>query len=391
MAPQSQAPMTLQGITLPNLAVDPGNFFRFTRRQRVSFQSAKAITGLGSTDRVKILQDGILGKLYLRVYGTHTWGGTITGSTCSWKWPYGVVSNCKLTANGQSGLISLDGTQLKLVEVIMNPENRGPVSRSIGSATGVTSGTLSLPHESWGVSGSNQMGPGVTVPATGAYTYALTWEIPVAFDDKTLIGAIFAQTSATDIELEITWETQANMFTVGGSASLTSTYSFEVLGEFYSIPNVGGTLVVPELFSYHGLVASNLAGISSGEVEHTLPGTGVGKQLMRLIGQVQDTNVPLAVNSTNYGKVGWRYGANTTPEDIPAQFLNAINVQDYGENLGLYWGYWVHDFAHESAFRDSIDESTVTSLRNVANLASAPSSGKMYSIQQTLFSAAAGS
>ena len=87
------------------------------------------------------------------------------------------------------------------------------------------------------------------------------------------------------LTLDIDWETSANLLSAG-SFSATN-LQFQVLGEVFSIPNVGGRYVVPDLSAFHSLIGWQQTGLGQGDNEILLPGTGVGRQLMRLYGQVQ--------------------------------------------------------------------------------------------------------
>lgn len=389
-----QPTLVLQGVETPNVSVDPDSFFKFTRRLRYPMRGLTAIAGFGSTDSTQLRQTGVVSKLLVRVTGNLVWGGTITGSSTSWLWPYDLVRAFRVSANGQSNLINVPGSACKVINVMTNPAYvDGGVKHTIGSTTGVQIGTMALAAEDWGTSSTNQMGPNASVPAAGTYTVDVVYEIPISFDDKTLVGAIYAQTSATQLTLDIDWETQSNLFTVGASATLAENLKFSVIGEVFSIPQVGGRFVLPDLSAFHSLIAFQQQGLGQGDNEIILPGTGVGRQLMRLVGQVWtgSATAPLAVNATNFGQIAWRYGGNDTPEMLPSGAdLRYINALDYGVDVGANWGYFAHDFATRWAFRDSVDEGATTDLRLVVNLVSAPTSGVAKVIQETLFAAPVG-
>ena len=123
---------------------------------------------------------------------------TLGGGTCATtgRWPYDLARAVRMSANGQSNLINVHGGKLKAREIMARGDltDRGVV-RGIGGAspgTQVQQGTLSLNNENWGVGQNVTAIPGA--PTT--YPVNLEWYIPVAFDDLTLVGAIFAQTSA---------------------------------------------------------------------------------------------------------------------------------------------------------------------------------------------------
>ena len=389
-----QPTVVLQGVETPNVSVDPESFFKYTRRLRFPMKSLSTITGLGSTDSVALRQTGVVSKLLVRVTGTVT---TAAASATTSEWPYNIVRAFRVAANGQSNLINIRGLQAKMLNIAGNPAftSKG-VLRAANQAAGVGTaqvGTLSLGAEDWGTfSASETMGPAVTALAATAKTVDLYYEIPLSFDDKTLVGAIYAQTNATQLTLDIDWESQANLLSAGSFTA--NTLQFQVLGEVFSIPNVGGRYVVPDLSAFHSVIAWQQTGLGSGDNEILLPGTGVGRQLMRLYGQIYTGTAPgspLVVNATNFGQIAWRYGGNDTPEFVAvATQLRYINELDYNDDIGRIWGFYAWDFASAWAFRDSVDEGTTTDLRIVVNLLAAPTNGVARLVQETLFAAPVG-
>jgi hypothetical protein len=230
-------------------------------------------------------------------------------------------------------------------------------------------GSLSLNSESWGV------GQNVTAIPAAAYPVELEWYVPVAFDDMTLTGAIFAQTSATDLFCAIDWAPLSDLFLLTGTATATLTGSVNAFATLYTIPQgPDGNVIVPDLSVFHSLIESRAPVIANGDNEVRLAGQGVGKQLLRLYGQtfnqtVAGNPVPLPVNATNYGNVLWRFGGNDTPEVWNnGSAHNHVNEKRFDCDLGAFGGYWIHDFASENAFRDSVDEGTATELRYLVNI-----------------------
>lgn len=393
MATVAQPTVSLQGVASPDVVVDPNAFYPATRRLCFPMKSAAAISGLGSTDSVQLRQTGIVSGLFVRVYGTLTFGGTITGTTLSYRFPYNAIRALRVSANGQSNLINCSGLMLKALEFAHNTDlNDRGVSRPFGAGT-VTQGSLSIASEDWGTSSSNLLGPGVTVPATGAYTVDLEYFVPIAADQVSLVGSIFAQTAATNLTLDIDWETQANLVTLGGSATLTTALNYQVQGLVYSIPVVGGKAVVPDLSQFHQVAQFRTSALAQNDNEILLPGTGVGRKLLRTMFMVTtgSTPTPLAMNSTNYGAIGWRYGGNDTPE----QYANGTqfryqNERQYSCDIGRNWGIGSWDFASQFALRDVIDEGATSDLRLLINLAAAPTSPFAEIVQETLFAAPVG-
>jgi hypothetical protein len=388
-----QPTVVLQGVETPNVSVDPESFFRYTRRLRFPMKSLTTFAGFGSTDSISLRQTGVVSKLLVRVTGTVA---AAAASATTSEWPYNLVRAFRVAANGQSNLINAQGLQVKMLNTAGNPAltSKG-VTRAANQAVGAgtaTAGTLSLAAEDWGTNtATNQMGPAVTALTAVSYTVDLYYEIPLAFDDKYLTGAIYAQTNATQLTLDVDWETATNLTAAG---TLTPTLSYQVLGEVFSIPNVSGRYVVPDLSAFHSLIGFRQSGLGQGDNEILLPGTGVGRQLMRLYAQVYSGTAPgspLANTAANFGQLGWRYGGNDTPEFVPVGYqLRYINELDYNDDIGRIWGFFAWDFASAWAFRDAVDEGSTTDLRILINLVNAPTNGIARIVQETIFAAPVG-
>lgn len=385
---------TLQGVQAQNVVLDPAKFYPATRRLTFPMKSVGAFAGYGSTDSTTLKQTGIIAALDIRISGTLVFGGTITGTVLSYRYPYSLIKAVKVSANGQANLINASGLFLKALQMTQDRVNDRGVSHSFGASTGVTQGTLSLSSDDWGTSSSNQLGPGVTVPATGTYTVDFNIRVPIAFDPRTLLGAVFAQTAQTNLTCDLEYETQANLVTLGGAATLTTSLNSEISGIVYTIPQVGNAFVVPDLSAFHQFVQSRSTALGAGDNEILLPGTGIGRQLMRCFfatytGTAPGT--PLALNATNYGQLGWRYGGNDTPEVYRnGQVMRAINEDQLGVDLGRNWGIGCHDFCADWALRDAVDEGATSDLRLLANLVAAPTNPVFEFAQQTVFAAPVG-
>lgn len=362
----------MQGIEVPASSINPAQFFELTRRLTVLEKNISAFAGLGSTDTISILQTGVLSGLMVQFTGSLVVTPGTGSVATTGRWPYDLMRAGRFAANGQSNLLNCHGSHFKAREIMARGDltDRG-VTRGIGGAspgTQVNQGTMSLSTEAWGV------GQNVTAIAGGTYSVELEWYLPVAFDDLTLTGAIFAQTSATDLSLAIDWANQSDLFILAGNATVALTGSVNILATLYTIPQApSGDIIIPDLSVFHSMVESRVPVIATGDNEIRLSGQGVGKQLLRVFGRVFNQTsanpVPLPMNSTNYGNVLWRFGGNDTPETFPNGNVHSHRVERvFDSDLCTFQGYWVHDFASENAFRDSVDEGTATELRWLVNI-----------------------
>jgi hypothetical protein len=280
------------------------------------------------------------------------------------------------------------------MEFVTNPKlDDSGISKSFGGTAAVV-GTLALPSDDWGTSGVNVLAPGTNVAAVGTFTVDLTFFVPVAADPVSLIGAVYAQSSATNLQLDIQWATQNQIVSaLGGSATFASSLSWQVTGRAYSIPNVNGQYLVPDLSMFHQLAEARVGGLAQGTNEPLLAGTGVGRRLMRLLFNVYSgaTPTPLAMNATNFNTVGWAYGGNDQPESYPnGTQLRAENIRVASADIGGLWGLGLWDFASQFALRDVVDEATTSDLRIQIGLVSSPTSGYAQILQETLFAAPVG-
>jgi hypothetical protein len=360
----------MQGIEVPASSINPTEFFRLTRRLKILEKSLAAYAGLGSTDTIPILQTGVLSGLIVQFTGTVVVTPGTGSVATTGRWPQDLIRAARFTANGQSNLINCHGGALSARQIMARGDltDRGVV-RGVGGAspgTQVNQGTLSLATENWGI-GSN-----VTAIAGGTYNVELQWYVPIAFDDVNLTGAIFAQTSATDLFLAIDWAQQSDLFVLAGNATVAVNGAVNCFAKLYTIPQApNGDIIIPDLSVFHSMIESRVTNIAQGDNEVRMSGQGVGKQLLRVYGRTFNgaAPVPLAVNSTNYGQILWRYGGNDTPEVFTNGAAMAHEVErNFDCDLGSLAGWWVHDFASENAFRDSVDEATATELRWLVNL-----------------------
>lgn len=387
------APMvSMQGIAVPQSSVDPTTFFKLTRR--LTFQEkAAGFAGLGQTDNFSVLQTGIVSGLSIKFLGTLvvTPGSGTVATTA--RWPYDLMKACRFSANGQSNLTNCSGLKLKFRDIAARGvlTDRG-VTRGMGGAspgTQVSQGTFSLSNESWGV-GSN-----VTAIPAGTYNVELVWYIPCAFDEVTLTGAIFAQTSATDLNVAIDWALPTDLFTLTGNATAVLTGAYNAAGRIFSIPESNGQIVVPDLSIFHSLIQSRYTQLASGDNEIRLSGQGVGRQLLRLYYQLWNgaPAVPVPLNATNFGQQAWRFGGNDTPEQVAdGRHLAFFNERLFDTDISTQWGFGCWDFAKEFSFRDSIDEGTATELRFLTNITNAVtlSTPAVEYVQETVFSGPTG-
>ncbi len=387
--PASYLPM--QGVQVPRSNVDPVGFFRATQKQ-VLPQKTFSWSGFGGTENIALFQTGIISGLSIKCAGTLTvTPGTGTVASTS-RWPYDLLKACKVAVNGQANLINVGGTDLKVrdVQALGDLNDRG-VEQAIGGASPGTTrrqGTLALATESWGV------GSDVSGLAGGSFPVELNFFVPIAMDQKNLVGSIFAQTSSTEVALTLDWSNIAELFTLTGNATVALTLTVVVEALVYTIPQApNGGVIVPDLSAFHSLIKTRYPNPGNGANEVKLVGQGVGRQLMRVTGRTFNNGRPLPVTAANYGQLGYRFGGNDTPQIYTdGRHLAYVNERTYCSDIGSLHGYWSLDFCSEFAVRDSIDEGLANELRLIVEYPSGLALVSPYVeyTQETIFMGSAG-
>lgn len=363
--PERGQTVMLQGIEVPAQAVQPDLFYALTQRKQAQNKAA-VFNGLGLTDSIKIRQQGIIAGIELQVFGTVTLTpGTGTAATTR-RWPYDLLKKCRLNANGSANLINCSGLKLKARQVAEPDfDDRGVSNLIIAAAT--TQGTLAAASDVWGFASG---GTGLT----GAQAFDLSYFIPVAADQITLKGAVFAQTAATELNLDLDWASSAELFVLTGPATAAVAATYSVTPVIYSIPVVNGMQVVPDLSEFHSLIESRSNVLANGDNDIDLIGFGTGRKMLRTFWQTWNgaaPQVPLVQNDTNYGPQSWVYGLNEVPETIVRGSLMRHQTERLlNDDVGAVWGFGAFDFANKFALRDLVDGNKVTNLRVRLNIPS---------------------
>lgn len=367
MTTTAQAPqVTLQGIVVPASAINPQEFMKRTRRQVFLQKTISASNGLGSTDTITILQTGVLSELLVRLVGSVVVTPNAGTVATNWRWPYDLVRAVRFSANGVANLTNCNGWFLKLRDNLRRGEldDRGVINAVGGASPGTarTQGTLSLASESWG------LGQNVTAIGAGTYNFELVIPVSIAHDPVNLLGAIFAQTTSTALELNIDYANLVDLFTLTSNATVTMSWAVFCEAVVFSIPaNPAGGIFLPNLSAFHQLIQTKAPNaVSNGNNEIKLAGSGPGRMLMRIMFRTFNgaTPVVLPMNATNYSQPYWRYGGNTTPEQWQdGQDLREQNERLFNSDVGGLEGFGVIDFDSQWSFRDAVDEASASELR----------------------------
>ena len=390
MAPSTAAAApttTMQGFVVPQASVNPAAFAELTRRNNIPIYNT-AFKGLGATDDIPIRKAGVLSELMIQAVGNVV--VVLNAGTCATtsRWPYDLIRGARFSANGMSQLINVSGLKLKVYEIAKKGDfnDRGVVQAIGGASPGTarSQGTLAMDTEAWG------LGSAVSAVAAATYNFDLEWIVPVAQDNVTLSGAIFAQTSSTDLVLSIDWALPGDIFVLTGAATAVMTCTIKVVATTFSIPNDGrGGIFIPDLSAFHTLQQTRY-NAASGINEITLVGQGAGRQLLRLFTQAWVSGAPATIllpTDANIGQYGFRYGTNDTPESFPSgSFAAKVQERKWSSDPSAFWGFLSHDFINEFGYRDAYDEGTASEMRMVIELLGNPVTPVIEYVQETLAS-----
>lgn len=354
---------TLQMIPSEPFVTDPGAFFQMTEKNVAAIKTLAA-PAPGGFVPAELPKNGIVSKLTIQFKGTLT--VSTAAVTTSNEWPYKVLGGFNLSANGQNDLFNCDGVDLHTLKYIKYP--------AYEDTTDVFPGTV---------------GGGDSV-AVGSYQLNLTWEVPIAMDDTSLVGALYAQSSSTSLALRIALANLADLFSAN-PANADISGNFTIHETWFEIPyDAQGRIVTPDLSRLHGFNAVNSPIVNVGETR--LPLIRSAGQLSRLIfaayGSTTNRLSP-AANAASTKKLEalrLEYGGNQRPyvfDPIEAQL--ALNNQHYGATPP--YDRLVLDLVRENPVRDIVLMQGVTELAVVPRIGTGVtlSGGWGRVVQETLF------
>ena len=355
-----------QATTVPSepMMVNPDQFFSLTRKNDHHVETQTMPAGGTSWQRA-LPQVGIVSRLSITFVGQVVVASAAV--TPSNRWPYGLLNSFNLSANGQNNLWSCSGEDLHVLRHVRYPSYHEEVD--------VYPGTF---------------GGGGTI-AVGTHPISLTWEVPIAVDDTSLVGALYAQSGATNLTMDRSVATNAQLFSnLPGNATLSGTFYTQVTR--FSVPRAGedGQLVIPDLSRLHGFNAVETDFSATGDLR--LPLVRSAGQLHRLFLSVEKSPnarlsaLPDATAANKIDRLRLTYGAGEQPFDYnPASSLLSRNNDQYG-NVSPY-DRLVLDMVRENAPRDVILLQGVTELAVIPTINSAAtvSGGRARLVQETLF------
>jgi hypothetical protein len=359
--PTGTGAIAIRNLPITKYMINPGLFNQLT--SRVIFDPINyALPASGNYQNTQLLQVGIVASINILIVGTITTTGTTVTIAPTAHYPYNLIS-VQISGNGQNNFISCDGIDLWLR---LKAANRAYVdSISAFPAAGASP---------------------FTVAAAVAFT--LAYKIPIAMDDTTLVGALYAQSEATNLVLKVTTRTVTDLFAVtAGTIAVTGTvYIEEEIFEVPYDPQHPDTLIIPDLTVLHGLVSNDNAVASQ---------TTLDTQLFRINGQLErlfyytvdlsTATTPALVVTATYSQTQLIYGSNQNPYTFnPMNFQRFRNNRDY--RVVFTNGLYCLDFVSDNPARDLVLLEGVTNLRLRTQYTAAPTGGSyVHFVQETLF------
>lgn len=354
----------LRNLPAPGTWVlDPVKFAALTSRNRKPYPT-EAWPGYASKVSFRIDKVGVVGRIFVEFDGSIT--AAAIAPTATANYPWGIISRLKVTANGISNLYYCDGWDLRALERV----RRGFFFDR--------ESTFALPA------------------ASATVDWYLAWEVPLAFDTESLIGAIFAQTEENELTIEIATPASADLWSA--NAPTTVSGNFRIVVEYFSLPTEetsdGRKVIIPDIRQLHGFVAKDEAITGTGE--HTAKLMRTGGILTRVF-QRADNAFPAAGAldvATYVSGHKFRYGGNVIPLEVPGRLLRHLNEVDIGDRLipaadvpsgATAPRYLVDDLVKANAVRDVIHLLGVTEpelLNQIDSGATINAGAGMHTVQE---------
>lgn len=321
----------LKNLPAPNTyRIDPVAFAAETSRN-VKPNPVVSWTAFGQQQGQKVDATGVVGRLLIKLNITLTNNATAAPTLTS-QWPWNFIKQFTLAANGINNLFSCDGLDLRALQRVRNP-----FFFDRESAFAITAG------------------------ANAVSNVILLYEIPLAFDDASLMGAVFAQTQDTTLNWTITIANTGDLFSANVPALTTCTA--QAWTEFYAIPyedsQAGRIAIIPDLRRMHGYYAQTAA-LASTAYSPLMRVNGVLCRLFQ-----RGDNAANAAGDVNWSTLctnhQFNFGSNVTPYDFAGIVKRMENEKDYGDKLlpaaDFVSGsvdYLCDDLVRDNAIRDVV-------------------------------------
>lgn len=359
--PTGTGAIAIRNLPITKYQINPGLFNQLT--SRVIFDPINyALPAFGNYQNTQLLQVGLVSSINMIVKGTITTVGATVTIAPTAHYPWDLIS-VQISGNGQNNFISCTGWDLTLR---LRAASRAYVDD----------------YSSFPAAGGSPFN------AAAAVAFTLAYKIPIAMDDTTLVGALYAQSEATNLVLKVTTSNAADLFNItAGTLAISGTvYIEEEIFEVPYDPQHPDVLVIPDLTVLHGLVSNDNAVASQTTLDTQL--FRINGQLERLIFYTVDLSTaaaPAFSITTAYTQAQLIYGSNQNPYTFnPMGMQRFRNNRDY--RVVYPDGTFCLDFVADNPARDLVLLEGVTNLRLRTQYVAAPTGGSfVHFVQETLF------
>jgi hypothetical protein len=319
-------------------------FDQLTQRMELRPQDQAIPTGVvGERMNFKLPARGILSDLRLHFDLTVTIA-SYSAQTVLDLFPYGLVRTLSVRANN-TDLVKCNGLDL---EILRRMRYKSADFSDIEATT---------------IASSN-----------GAKDVDFILDIPLCTDATTRTGSVFAQTDDTYLEVDVQFESQANLATLTGGTTWAWTGTVKPAATAWEIPTVTApngsrAIVLPDLGVHH-IVGTRNTYINSSGV-HKAEFSRTYGQLMRFAWTIWDESAKGFINPLTGGvsEVKFQYGLNQTLRRHTVRDLMHLNVQWFRKILGK--GYLAFDFVAENSLRDVVVPAEVMDMELELDLSGA--------------------
>jgi hypothetical protein len=360
--------------------IDQEGFNVLTERNDVPGVT-NAWPGYGGRIDQRVANVGVLTNIRLFVEGTLTVSGAGT-VTSLYTFPYGLLKNVYLNANGGTALIRANGNDLRArrCRIYRQPDENIATAPNMDTTVATTKAAPFRPK--------GKSFPGTI--ANGTYNVFLVFDLPIVHDPSSLTGALFAQSDQNYLNYVIETALESDVFSVSGGSTAAFTGNVRAESTFFSIPtqNANNTriVVLPNAVRWiHEFMATDNPFANKGEVQTPLPRNN--GQLLALYSYT-DNGGQAQISPAALEYIKWAYAQNQVPRNaLPVQHLLEENQRLYDGLIEPGPIYWCLDFEAENWQRDGVYPrglSELMSIIGVANSTTVNANAHVHTVQETL-------
>ena len=320
---------------------DEQAFGELTQRNDIQLNAVSLPgTVVGENVKFRVPNRGIASELRLHFDLAVVVSSYQTGLTARAKWPQGLIKKLRVTANG-TDVINCTGQDLAALR---------EATTESASFADLESHTVSA--------------------ADGTYNVDFVLAVPLATDQSTLMGAIFAETDDTYLEVDVQFESQSELFNAQGTTALAFSGSIRPTLTTFDVPKVntaqGMASVVPDLSIIHMLNSHDVFINANGEQQAKV--SRAAGTLMRMFAQVYDASAYAGIDPLTITSYGFRYGQNQQLRKQSGRDMQFTNARWYRDILSRAYVAW--DLVADNSRRDTIVPADVIDLEANIDLGS---------------------